>query len=112
MIPYGVIVDRLTKSTHFLPIKETYPLEKLAQLYVDEIVARHGVPLSIISDRDTRFTSRFWISFQQEMGTRFNLSTTYHPQTNGQSERIIQTLEYMPRSCVLEFGGNWDSHCP
>ena len=107
-----VIVDRLTKSAHFLPIRETYPLEKLVQLYVNEIVARHRVPLSIISDIDTRFTSRFWTSFQQEMGTRLNLSTTYHPQTDGQSERTIQTLEDMFRSCVLEFGGNWDSHLP
>ena len=107
-----VIVDRLTKSAHFLPIKETFSMERLAKLYVDEIVSLHGVPLSIISDRDSRFTSRFWTSFQESMGTRLNLSTAYHPQTDGQSERTIQTLEDMLRACVIDFGGNWDNHLP
>ncbi|KAF5799266.1 putative nucleotidyltransferase, Ribonuclease H [Helianthus annuus] len=107
-----VIVDRLTKSAHFLPIKETFSMERLAKLYVDEIVSLHGVPLSIVSDRDSRFTSRFWISFQESMGTRLNLSTAYHPQTDGQSERTIQTLEDMLRACVIDFGGNWDNHLP
>ncbi|KAD7477928.1 hypothetical protein E3N88_01064 [Mikania micrantha] len=81
-----VIVDRLTKSAHFLPIKESYSMERLAKLYVDETVTRHGVPISIISDRDSRFTSRFWQTFQQALGTRLDLSTAYHPQTDGQSE--------------------------
>ncbi|KAJ9561600.1 hypothetical protein OSB04_006760 [Centaurea solstitialis] len=107
-----VIVDRLTKSAHFLPIKETYSIDKLAQLYVDEIVMRHGVPISIISDRDSRFTSRFWQSLQATLGTRVDLSTAYHPQTDGQTERTIQTLEDMLRACVLEFGGSWDDHLP
>ncbi|MCQ7285346.1 hypothetical protein NP026_23605, partial [Salmonella enterica] len=107
-----VIVDRLTKSAHFLPIKETFSMERLAQLYVDEVVSLHGVPLSIVSDRDSRFTSHFWTSFQEAMGTRLNLSTAYHPQTDGQSERTIQTLEDMLRACVIDFGGNWDSHLP
>ncbi|KAJ0557459.1 putative nucleotidyltransferase, Ribonuclease H [Helianthus annuus] len=107
-----VIVDRLTKSAHFLPIKETFSMERLAKLYVDEIVSLHGVPLSIVSDRDSRFTSRFWTSFQESMGTRLNLSTAYHPQTDGQSERTIQTLEDMLRACVIDFGGNWDNHLP
>ncbi|KAJ9565898.1 hypothetical protein OSB04_001864 [Centaurea solstitialis] len=107
-----VIVDRLTKSAHFLPIRETYSIDKLAQLYVDEIVMRHGVPISIISDRDSRFTSRFWQSLQATLGTRLDLSTAYHPQTDGQTERTIQTLEDMLRACVLEFGGSWDDHLP
>ncbi|KAJ9557023.1 hypothetical protein OSB04_011637 [Centaurea solstitialis] len=107
-----VIVDRLTKSAHFLPIKETYSIDKLAQLYVDEIVMRHGVPISIISDRDSRFISRFWQSLQATLGTRVDLSTAYHPQTDGQTERTIQTLEDMLRACVLEFGGSWDDHLP
>ncbi|KAI3746339.1 hypothetical protein L6452_08768 [Arctium lappa] len=71
-----------------------------------------GVPLTIVSDRDSRFTSKFWDVLQKELGTRVNLSTTYHPQTDGQSERTIQTLEDMLRSCVIDFGGNWDSHHP
>ncbi|KAI3825909.1 hypothetical protein L1987_07638 [Smallanthus sonchifolius] len=105
-----VIIDRLTKSAHFLPIREDYKVEKLARIYIDEIVSRHGVPLNIISDRDARFASRFWQSLQKALGTRLDLSTAYHPQTDGQTERTIQTLEDMLRACVIDFGGNWDSH--
>ncbi|GJY97169.1 putative reverse transcriptase domain-containing protein [Tanacetum coccineum] len=105
-----VIVDRLTKSAHFLPMREDYKMERLARLYLNEIVARHGVPISIISDRDSRFTLRFWQSMEEALGTRLDMSTTYHPQTDGQSERTIQTLEYMLRVCVLDFGGSWDVH--
>lgn len=72
----------------------------------------HGVPLSIVSDRDSRFTSRFWQSFQKSLGTKLNLSTAYHPQTDGQSERTIQTLEDMLRACVIDLGGSWDHHLP
>ena len=79
-----VIVDRLTKSAHFLPINVEDSLEKLAQLYVDEIVRLHGVPVSIVSDRDPRFTSRFWPSLQAALGTRLYFSTAFHPQTDGQ----------------------------
>ncbi|KAI3757501.1 hypothetical protein L6452_05041 [Arctium lappa] len=107
-----VIVDRLTKSAHFLAMRETLPMDKLAKLYIDEVVSRHGIPLSIVSDRDSRFTSRFWGALHQELGTRVNLSTAYHPQSDGQSERTIQTLEDMLRSCVIDFGGNWDTHLP
>ncbi|KAJ0752567.1 putative nucleotidyltransferase, Ribonuclease H [Helianthus annuus] len=107
-----VIVDRLTKSAHFLPIREDFSAEKLAKIYVDEIVSRHGVPLNIISDRDARFSSRFWRTMQSAMGTQLNLSTAYHPQTDGQTERTIQTLEDMLRASVIDFGGSWDSHLP
>lgn len=100
-----VIVDRLTKSAYLLPICETASMEKLATLYVDEVVTRHGVPLSIVSDRDSRFASSFWKSLQRELGTKVHLSTAYHPQTDGQSERTIQTLEDMLRACVIEYGG-------
>ncbi|GKA94250.1 putative reverse transcriptase domain-containing protein [Tanacetum coccineum] len=85
-------------------------MERLAMLYLNKIVARHGVPISIISDRDSWFTSRFWQSMQEALGTRFDTSTTYHPQTGGQSEHTIQTLEDMLRACVLDFGGSWDVH--
>ena len=81
-----VIIDRLTKSAHFIPILITYGSEKLAQLYVREIVRLHGVPVSITSDRDTKFTSRLWKSLQRELGTKLNFSTAFHPQTDGQSE--------------------------
>ncbi|GJX16626.1 putative reverse transcriptase domain-containing protein [Tanacetum coccineum] len=107
-----VIVDRLTKSAHFLAVREDFKTEKLARLYINEIVARHGVPVSIISDRDSYFTSRFWQSLQKALGTRLDLSTAYHPETDGQSERTIQMLEDMLRACAIDFGGNWDTHLP
>ena len=103
-----VIVDRLTKSAHFLPVNVEDSLEKLAKLYVHEVVSLHGVPVSIVSDRDSRFTSRFWPSLQTALETRLNFSTAFHPQTDGQSERTIQTLEDMLRACVMEFKGSWD----
>nr|GEV27334.1 reverse transcriptase domain-containing protein [Tanacetum cinerariifolium] len=107
-----VIVDRLTKSAHFLPIKTTDIMEKLTQLYLKEIVCQHGVPISIISDRDSKFTSRFWRSLQEALGTRLDMSNAYHPETDGQSERTIQTLEDMLRACVIDFRGSWDRHLP
>ena len=112
MILFGVIVDCLKKSTHFLAVKNTYPLEKLAQIYVDEIVRLHGAPVSIVSNRDPRFTSKFWPKLQDALGTQLNFSTAFHPQTDGQSERTIQTLEDMLRACVMEFKGSWDTHLP
>ncbi|GJW64099.1 putative reverse transcriptase domain-containing protein [Tanacetum coccineum] len=98
-----VIVERLTKSAHFLPMHKDYKMERLARLYLNEIVARHGVPISIISDHDSRFTSRFWQSMQEALGTRLDMSTAYYPQTDGQSELTIQTLEDMLRAmrCAL-----------
>ncbi|GJX89021.1 putative reverse transcriptase domain-containing protein [Tanacetum coccineum] len=107
-----VIMDRLTKSAHFLPIRENDPLDKLARLYLNRIVARHGIPVSIICDRDGRFTSNFWRSFQKALGTDLSMSTAYHPETDGQSERTIQTLEDMLRACVIDFGKGWVKHLP
>ena len=107
-----VIVDRLTKSAHFLPIHIGYSLGKLAQLYVDWIVRLHGVPSEIISDRDPRFTSNFWKALQVAMGTQLKYSTAYHPQTDGQTERTIQTLEDMLRACAIELPGSWDIYLP
>nr|GEW82376.1 putative reverse transcriptase domain-containing protein [Tanacetum cinerariifolium] len=107
-----VIMDGLTKSAHFLPMREDYKMDRLARLYLNEIVARHGVPILIISDCDSRFTSRFWQSMHEALGTRLDLNTAYHPQTNDQSERTIQNLEEMLRACVLDFRGSWDIHLP
>ncbi|GJS01319.1 putative reverse transcriptase domain-containing protein [Tanacetum coccineum] len=107
-----VIVDRLTKSAHFIPMNEKYKMEKLTRLYLKEIVCRHGVPVSIISDRDPRFASRFWRSLQKSLGTNLDMSTAYHLETDGQSERTIQTLEDMLRACVIDFGSDWDKHLP
>jgi len=107
-----VIVDRLTKSAHFIPINISFPISQLAEIYIREIVKLHGVPSSIVSDRDPRFTSRFWKSLQEALGSKLRLSSAYHPQTDGQSERTIQSLEDLLRVCVLEQGGTWDSHLP
>ncbi|GJY67503.1 putative reverse transcriptase domain-containing protein [Tanacetum coccineum] len=107
-----VIIDRLTKSAHFLPMKETDLMEKLMRQYLKKVVSRHGVPVLIISDQDSRFTSHFWKSLNKALGTQLDMSTAYHPQTDGQSERTIQTLEDMLRACVIDFGKGWDRHIP
>ncbi|GJR14614.1 putative reverse transcriptase domain-containing protein [Tanacetum coccineum] len=93
-------------------MKETDTMEKLTRQYLKEVVLRHGVPVLIISDRDSKFTSHFWKSLNEALGTQLDMSTAYHPQTDGQSERIIQTLEDMLRACVMDFGKGWDRHLP
>nr|GEX24546.1 retrotransposon protein, putative, Ty3-gypsy subclass [Tanacetum cinerariifolium] len=107
-----VIVDRLTKSSHFLLMKKTDNIRNLTQKYLKEIVCRHGVPVSIISDRDSRFTSGFWRSLQKALGTDMNMSIAYHPKTDGQSKRTIPTLKDMLRACVIDFRKSWDRHLP
>nr|GFB33448.1 retrotransposon protein, putative, Ty3-gypsy subclass [Tanacetum cinerariifolium] len=97
-----VVMDRLTKSTHLLPIRKDYSVSKLAETFQQEIVRLHGTPSAIVSDRDPRFMSRFWKGLQKAWGTRLMFSTAFHPQTNGQTERTIQTLEDMLCSCALE----------
>nr|GEX12142.1 putative reverse transcriptase domain-containing protein [Tanacetum cinerariifolium] len=105
-----VIVDRLTKSAHFLSMREDDALEKLTRQYLKEVVSKHGVPVSIILDRDGKFTSHFWKSLNKALGTRLDMSIAYHPETDGQSERTIQRLKDMLRACVLDFGKDWDKH--
>ncbi|GJX10326.1 putative reverse transcriptase domain-containing protein [Tanacetum coccineum] len=87
-------------------------MDRLARLYLNKIVARHGVPILIMSIRDSRFTSRFWQSMQEALGTRLDISTAYYPQTDGHSKRTIQTLEDILRACILDCGGSWDVHLP
>ncbi|GJS29763.1 putative reverse transcriptase domain-containing protein [Tanacetum coccineum] len=99
-----VIIDRLTKSAHFIPTRATDSMETFTRLYIKEIVSRHRVPISIISDRDNHFTSRFWQSLQNALGTQLDMSMAYNPETDGQSERTIQTLKDMLRACVIDFG--------
>ncbi|KAL4388535.1 hypothetical protein GQ457_09G016800 [Hibiscus cannabinus] len=96
-----IIVDRFTKCAHFLPVHTTYTSDKLAEIYICEIVRLHGVPKSIVSDRDSKFTARFWDCLHTALGSRLNFNTSYHPQTDGQSERVIQVLEDMLR-CTTE----------
>ena len=107
-----VVVDRLTKSAHFLPVRTNHLLDKLVELYIKEIVRLHGILVSIISDRDPRFTSRFWGKLQEALGTRLNFSIVFHPQTDGKSEKVIQILKDMLRSCVIDYEGSWDRHIP
>ena len=107
-----VIVDRLTKSADFIPVRKNFSLQKLANLYIYEIVRLHGVPLSIISDRDLRFTLRFCKRLQEALGTKLSFSTAFHPQTDDQSEWMIQILEDMLRCCILEFQGSWEKYLP
>nr|GFB48849.1 putative reverse transcriptase domain-containing protein [Tanacetum cinerariifolium] len=131
-----VIVDRLTKSEHFLPMREYDSMDKLTRLYMKEVVTRHGIPISIISDRDPShlvywYNKKFpngsgitspWISsrsfpgrqkeFQKALGTRLDMSTAYHPETDRLSERTIQTLEDMLRACVIDFRKGWERHLP
>ena len=102
-----VIVDRMKKTAHFILVKMTYSLDQLAQIYINEIVSLHGVPASIVSGRDPRFTSKFWESLHKALGTNLSFSTAFHPQTDGLSERTIRTLEDMLRACVLDFNGSW-----
>ena len=95
-----------------MPVRTTYSAEDYARLYIQEIVHLHGVPLSIISDRGAQFTAHFWRSFQKGLGTQVNLSTAFHPQTDGQAERTIQTVEDMLRAFVLDFKGSLDQYLP
>ncbi|GJV94782.1 putative reverse transcriptase domain-containing protein [Tanacetum coccineum] len=109
---YSMHPDHLTKSAYFIPTKATDSMETLTRLYIKEIVSRHRVTISIISDRNSHFTSRFWQSMQNALGTQLDMSTAYHLETRGQSERTIQTLEDMLRLCVIDFGKGWERHLP
>jgi hypothetical protein len=107
-----VVVDHLTKSTHFIPIKVKDLMDKLARLYVQNIVYLHGVSSTIISDKDSHFTSRFWQSLQKEMGMELKFSTAFHPQIDSQFEWMNQIIGDMLRACVLEFKGSWVQYLP
>jgi hypothetical protein len=103
-----VIVDRLTKIAHFLPVHTTHKIEKYTEIYMDQIVRLHGILRTIVSDRGELFVARFWEQLQESLGTTVIRSSAYHPQTDGQTERVNQILEDMLRACVLHYGKNWD----
>jgi len=107
-----VIVDRLTKTAHFLPVKILYPASTYAKIYFDRILSLHGVPKTIVSDRGTQFVSQFWKCLHKSLGTKLLYSTAYHPQIGGQTERVNQTLEELLRSCALNFPDKWDDCLP
>ena len=107
-----VVIDRLSKVAHFLPVRESITASQLADLYISQIVSLHGVPLEINSDHGSLFTSRFWESFQNAMGTRLSFCTAFHPQSSGQVERVNQILEDMLRASVISFGMGWEKCLP
>ncbi|KAL0642100.1 hypothetical protein Bca4012_103094 [Brassica carinata] len=107
-----VIVDRLTKVAHLLPMKETDTVEVLAEMYVDQVVRLHGVPTDIVSDRDPRFTSNFWKALQEAEGTKLFISTAYHPERDDQTKRTIRAIDDMMRMCILDWAGSWEKHLP
>ena len=103
-----VIVDQLTKAAHFIPVHTEYQAKKYAEIYIDRIVCLHGVPKTIISDRGTQFVAQFWEQLQEALETKLIRSSAYHPQTDGQTERVNQILEDMLRACVIHYDKNWD----
>jgi hypothetical protein len=107
-----VIVDRLTKSAHFFPMKNDYTVERYAEIYLTKVVCLHGVPKTIVSDRGPQFTAHFWESLHDAIGTTLTFSTAYHPQTDGQTERVNQILEDMLRACTIIYGKDWEICLP
>ena len=107
-----MIVDRLTKSAHFAHVMSTYSVEDCERIFIDDIMCRHDILLSIILNRGAQFTSRFWGSFQKNLGTKVKSSTSFHPETEGQAERTILTLEDIHWACIIDVKGNWNKHFP
>jgi transposase InsO family protein len=103
-----VILDRLTKLVYFIPVKTTYSVPQLVEFYMSRIVCLHGVPKKIVSDRGTQFTSKFWERLHKTLDTQLHFSSAYHPQTDGQTERVKQILEDMLRVYALQYGISWD----
>jgi hypothetical protein len=103
-----VIVDRLTKTAHFIAVHTTYSVQDYAELYIDQIVHPHGIPKTIVSDRSTQFVARFWEQLHESLGTRLIRSSSYHPQTDGQTERVNQIVEDMLRESIMHFDKSWD----
>jgi transposase InsO family protein len=107
-----VVVDRFTKAAEFVPFRHSYTAEQLARVFLDRIVRHHGIPESIISDRDKLFTSNYWTTLLAAIGTKKKLSTAYHPQTDGQTERVNQTMETYLRIYCNQQQDNWVSLLP
>jgi transposase InsO family protein len=107
-----VIVDRLSKFDHFIPVQTRYDAQKYVEIYIAHVLCLHGVPKMIISDRGSQFVTHFWEQLHASLGTHLIHSSAYHPQTDGQTERVNQILEDMLRACVLEHQGSWDQNLP
>jgi transposase InsO family protein len=107
-----MIVDKLTKSDHFIPVRDTYNVTDVAHVFVNKVICLHGIPKKIISDRDSRFTSRFWTSLQSALRTQSNLSTTYHPEIDGKTKRVNQFMEDMLRMYFMDNQTQWEKYLP
>jgi hypothetical protein len=107
-----VIVDKLTKSAHFILVRDTYDVTDVERVFVSEVICFHRIPKKIISDRDSRFTSRFWTSLQLALGTQLNLSTSYHPEKDGQTKRVKQFMEDILRMYVMDNQTHWEKYLP
>jgi transposase InsO family protein len=107
-----VIVYNLTKSANFIPVRDTYDVTDVACVFVSVVIYLHGIPKKIILDRDSRFTSRFWTSLQSTLGTQLNLSTTYHPETDGKTKRVNQVMEDMLRMYIMDNQTHWEKYLP
>jgi hypothetical protein len=108
----SVIVDRLSKSAHFIPVNTKYQVEKYAKIYIARVLCLHGVPKEIIPDRGSQFVARFWEQLHASLRTHLIHSSAYHPQTDGQTERVNEILKDMLRACVMEYQGSWDKNLP
>jgi hypothetical protein len=107
-----VMIDRLTKTAHFLLVKVKYPVVAYAEFYVARILSLHGVPKTIVSDRGPQFVSKFWEELHKSLYTKLLHSSAYHHQTSGQTERVNQIHEDMLRACVLDLSQKWDDCLP
>jgi transposase InsO family protein len=107
-----LIVDKLTKIAHFFPVRDTYDVTDVAHVFISELICLHGLPKKIISDRDSQFTSRIWTSLQSSLRTQLNLSTTYHLETDGKTERVNQVMENMLRMYVMDNQTHWEKYLP
>ena len=105
-----VVVDNLTKETHCIPVKTTHKATNIANIYMKEVAILHGIPKAIVSDRDSKFTSNFWKGSFEGFGTSLNMSTTYHPQTDGQTKRVNQVIEDMLRMYVMDQPSKWEDY--
>ena len=105
-----VVVDKLKKAAHFIPVKSTHKTDDIAKIFVKDIFELHGLPKAIVSNRYVKFTSNFWKWLFVDLGTKLNFSTAYHPQTDGQSERVNQVLEDMLRMYVMDKPSKWEDY--
>ena len=105
-----VVVDMLTKVAHFILVKSTHKTDDIAKIFMKDIFKLHGLPKAIVSDRDVKFTSNFWKGLFADLGTKLNFSTAYHPQTDGQTERVNQVLEDMLRMYVMDKPTKWEDY--